>query len=125
MTDWGSVSAGVAVASAAFTALIADQLTDQRGAASAAVASSQAVGIVVGVGVIVLLGLGVVTGYLALAGFLLVAGVVAGIYWLVQQSSHLAWAELMFLVAGAAIFTLWVLAFTSPSDAGPIERRPR
>ncbi|WP_314854615.1 MFS transporter [uncultured Microbacterium sp.] len=77
---WVGVSVGVAVASAAFTALIADQLTDQRGAASAAIASSQAVGIVVGVGVIVLLGLGVVTGYLALAGFLLVAGVVAALW---------------------------------------------
>lgn len=59
---WVGVSIGIAVASAAFTALIADQLTDQRGAASASIASSQAVGIVVGVGVIVLLGLGVVTG---------------------------------------------------------------
>ena len=38
---WVGVSVGVAVASAAFTALIADQLTDQRGAASAAIASSQ------------------------------------------------------------------------------------
>lgn len=74
---WVAVSVGVAVASAAFTALIADQLTDQRGAASAAVSSSQAVGIVVGVGVIVLLELGVVAGYLALAGFLLVVGVAA------------------------------------------------
>ncbi|WP_447947247.1 MFS transporter [Microbacterium lacticum] len=77
---WVGVSIGIAVASAAFTALIADQLTDQRGAASASIASSQAVGIVVGVGVIVLLGLGVVTGYLALAGFLLVAGVVAALW---------------------------------------------
>lgn len=76
---WVGVSVGAAVASAAFTALIADQLTDQRGAASAAVSSSQAVGIVVGVGVIVLLGLGVVTGYLALAGFLLVCGVAAAL----------------------------------------------
>ncbi|WP_314430812.1 MFS transporter [Microbacterium lacticum] len=77
---WVGVSIGIAVASAAFTALIADQLTDQRGAASASIASSQAVGIVVGVGVIVLLGLGVVTGYLALAGFLLVAGVGAALW---------------------------------------------
>lgn len=76
---WVGVSVGTAVASAAFTALIADQLTDQRGAASAVIASSQAVGIVVGVGAIVLLGLGVTTGYLALAGFLLVAGVVAAL----------------------------------------------
>lgn len=63
---------------------------------------------------------------LTLAGWALIAGVVAGIYWLVQQSSHLAWTELMCLAAGAAIFTLWVLALTSPSDAGPPEtRRPR
>ncbi|MEU1970494.1 MFS transporter [Microbacterium sp. NPDC019599] len=74
---WIGVSVGAAVASAAFTALIADQLTTQRGAASAAVSSSQALGIVVGVGVIVLLELGVLVGYLVLAGFLLVVGVLA------------------------------------------------
>jgi MFS family permease len=76
---WVGVSVGVATASAAFTALIADQLTTQRGAASAAVSSSQALGIVVGVGVIVLLKLGVVTGYLVLSGFLLVVGVSAAL----------------------------------------------
>lgn len=69
---WIGVSVGTAVASAAFTAMIADQLTDQRGAASAAVSSAQAVGIVVGVGGIVLLGLGIVAGYLVLAGLVLV-----------------------------------------------------
>ena len=71
---WVGVSVGVAVASAAFTALIADQLTTQRGTASAAVSSSQALGIVVGVGVIVLLELGTSSGYLVLAGFLAVVG---------------------------------------------------
>jgi len=76
---WVGVSVGTAVASSAFTALIADQLTVQRGAAAAVVSSSQAVGIVVGVGVIVLLELGLVAGYLALAGFLLVAGVAAAL----------------------------------------------
>ncbi|CAI9386168.1 MFS transporter [Microbacterium sp. T2.11-28] len=76
---WVGVSVGTAVAASAFTALIADQLTTQRGAASAAVASSQAVGIVLGVGAVVLLGLGTVGGYLALAGFLLVAGVAAAL----------------------------------------------
>ncbi|MFT4052858.1 MAG: MFS transporter [Microbacterium sp.] len=76
---WIGVSVGLAVASAAFAALIADQLTDQRGAASAAVSSSQALGIVVGVGVIVLLGLGVVAGYLLLAAFVLMAGVAAAL----------------------------------------------
>lgn len=78
---WIGVSVGVAVASAAFTAMIADQLTDQRGAASAAVSSAQAVGIVVGVGVIVLLGLGVATGYLVLAALLLVCAA-AAVLWL-------------------------------------------
>jgi len=71
---WVGVSVGVAIASAAFTALIADQLTTQRGSASAAVASSQALGIVVGVGVIVLLELGVLVGYLVLAVILAVLG---------------------------------------------------
>ena len=72
------MSVGAAVASAAFTALIADQLTTQRGTASAAVSSSQALGIIVGVGVIVLLELGTVAGYLVLAGFLAVVGVGRG-----------------------------------------------
>lgn len=76
---WVGVSVGTAVASAAFTALIADQLTTQRGAASAAVSSSQALGIIVGVGVIVLLELGTLTGYLVLAGFLALVGVVAAL----------------------------------------------
>lgn len=74
---WVGVSVGVAVASAAFTALIADQLTTQRGTASAAVASSQALGIVVGVGVIVLLELSVLVGYLLLAGLLALVGTLA------------------------------------------------
>ncbi|WP_345802655.1 MFS transporter [Microbacterium sp. AZCO] len=76
---WVGVSVGVAVASAAFTALIADQLTTQRGAASAAVSSSQALGIVVGVGVIVLLELGVIVGYLVLAGFIALVGTLAAL----------------------------------------------
>jgi MFS family permease len=72
---WVGVSVGVAVASAAFTALIADQLPpSQRGAASAAVGSSQAVGIVLGVGLVVLLGLGVLAGYLLLAVLIAVVG---------------------------------------------------
>jgi MFS family permease len=76
---WVGVSVGVAIASAAFTALIADQLTTQRGAASAAVSSSQALGIVVGVGVIVLLELGVLVGYLVLAIFLAIVGTLGAI----------------------------------------------
>jgi hypothetical protein len=42
--SWIGVSVGVAVASAAFTAMIADQLTEQRGTASASISSSQALG---------------------------------------------------------------------------------
>lgn len=76
---WIGVSVGTAVAASAFTALIADQLSAQRGAASAAIASSQAVGIVLGVGAIVLLGLGTLGGYLVLAGFLAVAGLSAAL----------------------------------------------
>ena len=72
---WVGVSIGVAVSSAAFTALIADQLpATQRGAASAAVGSSQAVGIVLGVGLVVLLGLDVRAGYLLLAAIIAVVG---------------------------------------------------
>lgn len=74
---WTGVSIGVAVASAAFTALIADQLPEsQRGAASASASSSQAVGIVVGVGAVVLLGLSVAAGYVTLAAFIAVVGTV-------------------------------------------------
>jgi MFS family permease len=76
---WIGVSVGAAVAAAAFTALIADQLTSQRGAASAAIASSQAVGIVLGVGVIVLLGLGTIAGYLVLACVLAILGSTAAV----------------------------------------------
>lgn len=78
--SWVGVSVGIAVASAAFTALIADQLPEtQRGTASAAVGSSQAVGIVLGVGVVVLLGLGVRDGYLLLAAIIAVAGSAAAV----------------------------------------------
>lgn len=77
---WVGVSIGVAVSSAAFTALIADQLpSTQRGAASAAVGSSQAVGIVLGVGLVVLLGLGIQAGYLLLAGIIAVVGTAAAL----------------------------------------------
>ncbi|MFS0854253.1 MFS transporter [Microbacterium sp. 179-I 3D4 NHS] len=72
---WVGVSVGVAVSSAAFTALIADQLpTTQRGAASAAVGSSQAVGIVLGGGLVVLLGLDILAGYLLLAAIVALVG---------------------------------------------------
>lgn len=72
---WVGVSTGISVASAAFAALIADQLPpSQRGAASSAVGSSQAVGIVLGVGLVVLLGLGVLAGYLLLAAIIAIIG---------------------------------------------------
>lgn len=65
---WVGVSIGIAIASAAYSALIADQLpTTQRGGASAVVSSAQAVGIVLGVGTVVLLGLSAQGGYLVLA----------------------------------------------------------
>ncbi|MFJ4996717.1 MFS transporter [Microbacterium sp. NPDC088619] len=77
---WVGVSIGVAVSSAAFTALIADQLpATQRGAASAAVGSSQAVGIVLGVGLVVLLGLGIRDGYLLLAAIIAIVGTSAAL----------------------------------------------
>lgn len=77
---WVGVSVGVAVSSAAFTALIADQLPEtQRGAASAAVGSSQALGIVLGVGLVVLLGLGIRDGYLLLASVIAVVGTVGAV----------------------------------------------
>lgn len=77
---WVGVSIGISVASAAFTALIADQLPPaQRGAASSAVGSSQAVGIVLGVGLVVLLGLGVLAGYLLLAVVIAVIGTLAAL----------------------------------------------
>lgn len=73
--SWVGVSVGAAIASAAFTAMIADQLpVEQRGAAAASASSAQAVGVVVGVGAVVLLGLGVQQGYLVLAIAMFVAG---------------------------------------------------
>lgn len=72
---WVGVSIGVAVVSAALTAMIADQVFAQRGTASAFVSSAQAVGIVVGVGAVVLLGLGIGASYILLAGLILVVGV--------------------------------------------------
>ncbi len=73
--SWVGVSIGIAIASAAFTAMIADQLpVAQRGAASSSASSAQAVGIVVGVGTVVVLGLGVFDGYLVLAIAMAVLG---------------------------------------------------
>ena len=72
--SWVVASIGVAIASTAYTALIADQLTAQRGAASAAASSAQAIGVVVGVGAVVLLGLSVSASYLVLAVLIAVVG---------------------------------------------------
>jgi len=71
---WIVVSVGVSVASAALTAMIADQLTAQRGAASAAASSAQAVGLVVGVGAVVLIGLNVQQSYYLMAAIIAVIG---------------------------------------------------
>lgn len=77
---WVGVTVGVAVSSAAFSAMIADQLMPtQRGAASAAVGSSQAVGVVLGVGLVVLLGLGIRDGYLVLAALIAVIGTMSAL----------------------------------------------
>lgn len=72
---WVGVSIGIAMLSAAHTAMIADQVLEQRGTASALVSSAQAVGIVVGVGAVVLLGLGIGASYVTLAGVILIVGV--------------------------------------------------
>jgi len=72
--SWVVASIGIAVASTAYTALIADQLTTQRGAASAAASSAQAIGVVIGVGAVVLLGLGITPSYVALAVLIAVVG---------------------------------------------------
>lgn len=77
---WVGVCAGVGIASAAFTAMIADQLpSEQRGAASSAASSAQALGIVLGVGVVVLLGLSVTAGYMVLAAAMAVLGTAAAL----------------------------------------------
>ncbi|WP_255305213.1 MFS transporter [Microbacterium sp. 3J1] len=77
---WVGVTVGVAVSSAAFSAMIADQLAArQRGAASAAVGSSQAVGVVLGVGVVVLFGLGIRDGYIVLAVLMAVVGTLSAL----------------------------------------------
>jgi len=76
---WIGVSIGVAVASAALTAMIADQLDEQRGSASAAVGSAQAIGIIVGVAAVTLFGLGVTGGYLLLAATIAIVGTVCAL----------------------------------------------
>lgn len=77
---WVGVSVGVAIASAAFTAMIADQLpVEQRGAASSAASSAQALGIVLGVGTIVVLGLDVGEGYIVLAVAMAALGTTAAL----------------------------------------------
>ncbi|GAA2824956.1 Na+/melibiose symporter-like transporter [Leucobacter komagatae] len=77
---WVGVCIGTAVASAAFAAMIADQLPpEQRGAASSAASSAQALGIVLGVSAVVLLGLSVAAGYVMLAIGVAVLGTLTAI----------------------------------------------
>lgn len=72
---WVGVSVGIAVASAGYTALVADQLPiAQRGTASAVIGATQAVGIIVGVGVVVGFSLTIQQGYLVLAAAIVVLG---------------------------------------------------
>jgi len=85
---WIVVSVGISVASAALTAMIADQLPEtQRGAASAAASSAQALGVVVGIGTIVLIGLGIFESYLVLAALILVIGTGTAL-WLPDEPAH-------------------------------------
>ncbi|MGN6161917.1 MAG: MFS transporter [Marmoricola sp.] len=85
---WIVVSVGISVASAAFTAMIADQLPEtQRGAASSATSSAQALGVVVGVGTVVLMGLGIFESYLVIAAIIAVFGVGTAV-WLPDEPAH-------------------------------------
>lgn len=85
---WIVVSIGISVASAALTAMIADQLPDtQRGAASAAASCAQALGVVIGVGTIVLIGLGIFESYLVLAALILLIGIGTAL-WLPDEPAH-------------------------------------
>lgn len=111
---WVGVSVGIAVISAALTAMIADQVFAQRGTASAFVSSAQAVGIVVGVGAVVLLGLGIGASYVVLAGFILVIGVGTALLLPDPQSTtaqpieRRGWAERTAVLRDRDF--LWVLA---------------
>lgn len=75
--DWAIVSIGLYVAMTALSAMIADQLTEQRGAASAVVGAANALGVVLGVAAVVLLGLDTRTAYLVLAAVVIVFGTLA------------------------------------------------
>jgi MFS family permease len=77
---WTGVSVGIAIVSAALTAMIADQLPEaQRGTAASLASSAQAVGIIVGVGTVVVLALTVDVSYLVLGGFIAVVGTLAAL----------------------------------------------
>jgi MFS family permease len=111
---WVGVSVGIAVVSAALTAMIADQVFAQRGTASAFVSSAQAVGIVVGVGAVVLLGLGTGASYVVLAVFILVVGVGTAVLlpdppasW-ARSPMHRDWRERMGVLRDRNF--MWVLA---------------
>lgn len=80
LLGWMVVSIGLAAASTAASAMVADQLrAQQRGFASGIVGATQALGLIIGVAVVVVLALSVGTGYLVLAGVLLVVGGGAGL----------------------------------------------
>lgn len=115
-TAWVGVSIGIAIASAAFTAMIADQLpVSQRGAASSSASSAQALGIVLGVGAVVLLGLGIWNGYLMLAVTMAVVGTATSL--LLPDPPRMDAAELPTRAPGTARFQFlhdrdftWMLA---------------
>lgn len=80
LLGWMVVSIGLAAASTAASAMVADQLrAQQRGFASGIVGATQALGMIVGVAVVVVLALSIGTGYLVLASVLAVTGVGAGL----------------------------------------------
>lgn len=72
---WIGVSVGIAMATAGYTAMVADQVpSSQRGFVSGFIGAPQAAGVIVGVGLIVGLGLDPRGGYLLLAAILLGIG---------------------------------------------------
>lgn len=79
LLGWMVVSIGLAAASTAASAMVADQLpVHRRGLASGVVGATQAIGLILGVGIIVLLAMSVCDGYLVLAAVLAVTGVAGG-----------------------------------------------
>lgn len=72
---WVLVCVGIAIATAAYTAVVADQVPErQRGFVSGFIGAPQAAGMILGVGLIVSFGLDPRAGYIVLACLLLVLG---------------------------------------------------